>query len=128
MEPSGFGCGSGQQPDRSDRASWERIPVKYKITIAAAVARCRRELSISSRLRSSELGRRGEDFLGSYANYYLANDAVLVPRFGDRKADQRAAAVIGDLYPGREVVELEIHTVAEGGGGIHCATQQQPKA
>ncbi|MCH0542106.1 agmatine deiminase family protein [Streptomyces sp. MUM 203J] len=76
----------------------------------------------------ARLGRRGEDFLGSYANYYIANDAVLVPRFGDRKADQRAAAVIGDLHPGREIVQLEIHTVAEGGGGIHCATQQQPKA
>ncbi|WP_229375294.1 agmatine deiminase family protein [Streptomyces spirodelae] len=76
----------------------------------------------------TRLGRRGEDFLGSYANYYIANDAVLIPRFGDRKADQQAAAVIGDLYPDREVVQLEIHTVAEGGGGIHCATQQQPRA
>lgn len=76
----------------------------------------------------ARLGRRGEDFLGSYANYYIANDAILIPRFGDRKADQQAAAVIGDLYPDREVVQLEIHTVAEGGGGIHCATQQQPKA
>ncbi|MEV2274796.1 agmatine deiminase family protein [Nocardiopsis sp. NPDC049922] len=73
------------------------------------------------------LGRRGEDFLGSYANYYLANDAVLIPRFGDRDADGRAAAIIGDLYPDREVVQLEIHTIAEGGGGIHCATQQQPR-
>ncbi|MFE0646104.1 agmatine deiminase family protein [Streptomyces sp. NPDC058877] len=76
----------------------------------------------------ARLGRRGEDFLGSYANYYIANDAVLVPRFGDRKADRRAAAVIGDLHPDREVVQLEIHAIAEGGGGIHCATQQQPKA
>ncbi|WP_345945303.1 agmatine/peptidylarginine deiminase [Streptomyces albus subsp. chlorinus] len=76
----------------------------------------------------ARLGRRGKDFLGSYANYYIANDAVLIPRFGDRRADQQAAAVIGDLYPDREVVQLEIHTVAEGGGGIHCVTQQQPRA
>ncbi|WP_431981423.1 agmatine deiminase family protein [Streptomyces qinglanensis] len=76
----------------------------------------------------ARLGRRGEDFLASYANYYLANDAVLVPRFGDRRADRQAAAVIGDLHPGREVVQLEIDAIAEGGGGIHCATQQQPTA
>ncbi|MCB5906923.1 agmatine deiminase family protein [Streptomyces sp. SF28] len=74
------------------------------------------------------LGRRGDDFLGSYANYYTANDAVLIPRFGDRRADRNAAVVIGDLHPGREVVQLEIRTIAEGGGGIHCATQQQPKS
>lgn len=76
----------------------------------------------------ARLGRRGEDFLGSYANYYIANDVVLVPRFGDREADRRAAAIIGDRYPDREILQLEIHAIAEGGGGIHCATQQQPKA
>ncbi|MFE3645975.1 agmatine deiminase family protein [Streptomyces sp. NPDC059169] len=76
----------------------------------------------------ARLGRRGEDFLCSYVNYYIANGAVLIPRFGDRRADQQAAAVIGDLYPDREIVPLEIHAIAEGGGGIHCATQQQPKA
>ncbi|WP_028815375.1 agmatine deiminase family protein [Streptomyces flavidovirens] len=74
----------------------------------------------------SALGRRGPDFLGSYANFYVVNDAVIVPRFGDRKADRNAVSIIGDLHPGRKVVPVEINTVAEGGGGIHCATQQQP--
>ncbi|MER7110653.1 agmatine deiminase family protein [Streptomyces sp. NPDC000229] len=73
------------------------------------------------------LGRRGPAFLGSYANYYVVNDAVIVPRFGDRKADRNAVSIIGELHPGREVVPVEIHTIAEGGGGIHCATQQQPE-
>ncbi|WP_274561678.1 agmatine deiminase family protein [Streptomyces spiramyceticus] len=75
----------------------------------------------------SELGRRGPDFLGSYANFYAVNDAVIIPRFGDRKADRNAASIIGELHPGREVVQVRIDTVAEGGGGIHCATQQQPE-
>ncbi|MBT2506090.1 agmatine deiminase family protein [Streptomyces sp. ISL-98] len=74
----------------------------------------------------SELGRRGPDFLGSYANFYAVNDAVIIPRFGDRKADRNAASIIGELHPGRKVVQVQIDTVAEGGGGIHCATQQQP--
>ncbi|MEV3990875.1 agmatine deiminase family protein [Streptomyces sp. NPDC049837] len=72
------------------------------------------------------LGRRGPDFLGSYANYYVVNDAVIVPRFGDRKADRNAVSIIGELHPGRKVVPVEINTIAEGGGGIHCATQQEP--
>lgn len=74
----------------------------------------------------NRLGDRGEAFLGSYANYYVVNGAVLVPRFGDRRADANAASIIGELHPGREVVRVEIDVVAEGGGGIHCATQQEP--
>ncbi|MGK5544709.1 agmatine deiminase family protein [Streptomyces sp. URMC 127] len=74
------------------------------------------------------LGPRGEDFLGSYANYYVANGAVLLPRFGDRRADDRAVSTLRDLYPGREIRPVDIPTLAEGGGGIHCATQQQPAA
>ncbi|WP_432035065.1 agmatine deiminase family protein [Streptomyces cucumeris] len=73
------------------------------------------------------IGRRGRDFLGCYANYYVVNGGVIVPRFGDRGADRRAASVIGDLHPGRKVVQVDIPAVAEGGGGIHCATQQQPR-
>ncbi|MBT2489503.1 agmatine deiminase family protein [Streptomyces sp. ISL-96] len=72
------------------------------------------------------LGERGPDFLGSYVNYYVINGAVVLPRFGDRKADDRAASIVRDLHPGRAVLQLDIHTLAEGGGGIHCATQQQP--
>ncbi|OEJ23691.1 peptidyl-arginine deiminase [Streptomyces agglomeratus] len=74
----------------------------------------------------AELGERGADFLGSYVNYYVINGAVLLPRFGDRTADDRAASVVRDLHPGRTVVQLDISTLAEGGGGIHCATQQRP--
>jgi agmatine deiminase len=76
----------------------------------------------------NELGDRGEAFLGSYANYYVVNGGVLVPRFGDRRADDNAGSIIGELHPGREVVQIDIDMVAEGGGGIHCATQQEPAA
>jgi agmatine deiminase len=51
---------------------------------------------------------------------------VLIPRFGDRKADDAARSLVRGLYPGREVVQLTIDNLAEGGGGIHCVTQQQP--
>ena len=52
--------------------------------------------------------------------------AVIVPEFGDATADGEAAETIGERYPEREVVALDIDPVAAGGGGIHCATQQQP--
>ena len=68
----------------------------------------------------------GDAFLSSYVNYYVCNGAVIAPAFGDTGADGRAVEALTSLYPGREVVALDIDPVAAGGGGIHCATQQQP--
>lgn len=60
-------------------------------------------------------------------NYYVVNGAVIAPEFGDAEADEAARAVLAGLYPGREVVMVDIDAIAEGGGGIHCSTQQQPR-
>jgi len=65
-------------------------------------------------------------FVNVYVNWYTCNGAVLLPAFGDRKADSAARSLVAGLYPGREVVQLRIDTLAEGGGGIHCVTQQEP--
>lgn len=69
----------------------------------------------------------GADFLATYMNYYVCNGAVIAPEFGDEQADAAAKAMLGDLFPGREIVMLDIDALAAGGGGIHCATQQQPR-
>ncbi|WP_159472660.1 agmatine deiminase family protein [Streptomyces caniferus] len=76
----------------------------------------------------ADIGRRGKGFLACYVNYYVVNGGVIMPRFGDRKADDRAAAVLRELYPGRKVVPVPVDHLGEGGGGIHCSTQQLPKA
>jgi agmatine deiminase len=70
----------------------------------------------------------GDQFLSSYVNYYVCNGAVIAPRFGDDTADAIAREQLADLHPGREIVQLDIDPLAEGGGGIHCATQQQPRS
>ena len=63
----------------------------------------------------------------SYVNAYLANGAVVVPGYGyDR--DPEAVETYQRLYPDRAVVQLQIHDIAVGGGGVHCITQQQPAA
>jgi agmatine deiminase len=67
------------------------------------------------------------DFVSSYVNYYVCNGAVIAAEFGDKAADAEAAEILADLYPGREIVMLNIDTVGEVGGGIHCATHEQPK-
>ncbi len=68
----------------------------------------------------------GPGLCASYANFYVANTAVFLPRFGDHEADEFAADAIGGLFPGRVVRQVAINAIATADGGIHCATQQQP--
>ncbi|MGH7224854.1 MAG: agmatine deiminase family protein [Gemmataceae bacterium] len=64
--------------------------------------------------------------LSSYVNFYIANGGIVMPKFGDEKADEAARQVVAEAFSGRRVVRLRIDAIAEGGGGIHCITQQQP--
>lgn len=66
------------------------------------------------------------DFVSSYVNYYVCNGAVIGAEFGDDRTDATAKELLQRLYPGREVISLDIDPIGEAGGGIHCATQQQP--
>lgn len=68
----------------------------------------------------------GDDFVSTYANFYVANDSVFMPKFGDRRADDRARGILQEHFPKRDVVQIQIDTIASGGGGIHCATHEQP--
>ena len=75
-----------------------------------------------------DIRSRNADFVASYVNYYLCNGAVIAAQFGDGRADAAAKELLQSLYPGRKVEMLNIDPIGESGGGIHCATQQQPKA
>jgi agmatine deiminase len=61
----------------------------------------------------------------SYLNFYIANGAVIVPRFDD-PADDGAATAIAAHFPDRVVVQIDTSVIIEGGGALHCITQQQP--
>ncbi|MER5503075.1 agmatine deiminase family protein [Streptomyces sp. NPDC002561] len=73
-----------------------------------------------------EITGEGDDFVSTYANFYVANDSVFIPRFGDRKADKRARSILQEHFPKRDIVQVRIDTIASGGGGIHCATHDEP--
>jgi agmatine deiminase len=70
---------------------------------------------------------RSRDFAAGYINFYVCNGAVIAPEFGDRAADEAAHGTLARLFPGRPVVPVAIDAIAAGGGGIHCATQQEPR-
>ena len=61
----------------------------------------------------------------SYANFYIANQAVLLPTYR-HKNDAKAAEILQKLFPTREVIRIDCHDLIWGLGSIHCVTQQQP--
>jgi agmatine deiminase len=61
----------------------------------------------------------------SYANFYLANGAALVPVF-DAPCDARALSVLRELLPGRELVPILSRYLVLGLGSVHCLSQQAP--
>ena len=67
----------------------------------------------------------GERVPLSYINYYIANDLVVLPSFGC-KQDQVALSTLKDLYPKRQVKQINANEILVGGGGIHCITMQKP--
>jgi agmatine deiminase len=68
---------------------------------------------------------RGQRLPASYANFYIANDRVLVPTFND-PADRRALGILAQLFPDRQTVGIHCVDLVWGLGTIHCMTQQQP--
>lgn len=66
-------------------------------------------------------------YKGSYCNYYIGNDVVLVPTYNDPN-DAVAINIIQALYPNRTTTGVDVRNLYEYGGMIHCVTQQQPVA
>jgi agmatine deiminase len=67
----------------------------------------------------------GQRLPASYANFYIANDRVLVPTFNDPN-DRKALGILAELFADRSVVGIHAVDLVWGLGTLHCLTQQQP--
>lgn len=67
----------------------------------------------------------GERLAASYVNFYISNDHVLVPQFGDIN-DKAAINILSECFPDRKAVGIYAMDILKGGGNIHCITQQIP--
>jgi agmatine deiminase len=61
----------------------------------------------------------------SYANFYIAKSAVLVPTFNDPN-DRLALGILGELFADRPVIGIHAVDLVLGFGTLHCLTQQEP--
>jgi agmatine deiminase len=67
----------------------------------------------------------GQRLPASYANFYIANQIVLVPTFNDPN-DRHALNKLAELFPDRKIVGIAATDLVLGLGTLHCMTQQQP--
>jgi agmatine deiminase len=67
----------------------------------------------------------GQRLPASYANFYIANAAVLVPTFGDVR-DRQALGILAELFRDRPVVGVHARDLVWGLGTLHCLSQQEP--
>ena len=63
----------------------------------------------------------------SHMNFYIGNDCVLVPIAQKRDQDKRPMGILREVFNDYEVIGIDGTVLGEGGGGIHCITQQLPK-
>ncbi len=69
---------------------------------------------------------QGRPLPASYCNFYLTNRSVLVPQFGDMKADEKALEILDACFADKTVLGLPSYNLCCGLGSFHCLTQQQP--
>jgi agmatine deiminase len=67
----------------------------------------------------------GQRLPASYANFYIANDLVLVPVYRQRK-DRQALEILQKEFPDRRVIGIDSTELIWGLGSFHCITQQEP--
>ena len=70
----------------------------------------------------------GQAVAHSYLNLYQCNGAAIIPLAGgaNRDADEQALDLLAKAFPRRQVIGVAGLTLAFGGGGPHCITQQIP--
>ena len=69
----------------------------------------------------------GELAAASYVNFLIGNRCVTVPIYGS-PGDSEAVEVLGELFPGREVIPIDARAAVVGGGALHCMSREQPAA
>ncbi len=59
---------------------------------------------------------------GSYANFLIVNQGVIVPQYGIAD-DEEAIRVIQQAFPSHQIEGFDCRLIGREGGGVHCLTQ-----
>lgn len=113
-------------PDSRDHPDWEAVQDAMRTLKNSRDAQGRPlEIVPLPQPRQKRLSWSGQLLQTSYVNFYLANGAVIMPAFDDPN-DDPARDLVAGLFPERKVLQIDALDIVQGGGGIHCMTQQEP--
>lgn len=73
----------------------------------------------------SEDSQRPSNTTASYANFYIANQRVIVPTYRDPQ-DKAALDILQREFPAHKVVGIDSTELVWGLGSFHCISQQEP--
>lgn len=114
-----------EHPDPED--PWSVAAFKTLAVLENATNAAGEKLQIERLPEPQNIRSKSAEFVTAYANYYICNGAIIGAEFGDKDTDAESRAILKKLYPGREIISLNIDAIGEIGGGIHCATHEQPE-
>ena len=63
----------------------------------------------------------------TYANFLIINNAVILPTYNQPENDKKAAEVLQEAFPDREIISIDAQIVIEQHGSLHCLTMQIPQ-
>ena len=115
-----------QVPPRGRDDVWARDARQQRDILSESTDAKGRRLEVVEMAGPHDVRSMYRGFLDSYVNFALANGAVITAQFGDRTRDEACKRTLQEAFPDRRVVQLDVDRLHEGGGGIHCVTQQQP--
>jgi agmatine deiminase len=110
--------------DDPSNPNYERMQSNLK-TLRAAVDAKGRSLKVIELPLLPPVDVCGQSTMVSNVNFYFANGGVVVPVADDATGDG-VLDILRRACPEHEVVAVAARTVAFGGGGVHCITQQIP--
>ena len=73
----------------------------------------------------AKFNQQGERLPATYANFFILNEAVLVPTYED-PADDAALACIKECFPDREIIGIPCMPLIQQFGSLHCVVMQLP--
>jgi agmatine/peptidylarginine deiminase len=73
------------------------------------------------------LDTSGRRLPANYANFLIINGAVMVPAYGDAKADTLAQKRIAEAFPDREIIVINCTALVAQNGSLHCMSMQVPE-
>jgi agmatine deiminase len=113
-------------PGDAEEENHARLKTNLEVLRAATDAQGRSLEVVELPLPKPKHKADGTRLTLSYINFYLPNGGLVLPAFED-SADEKAYSILEDVFPDRELVQIPALPILQGGGGIHCITQQQPK-